>query len=77
MLHQRILPTEVWECSFHFLDTSSLGNLRIVNDYFRSLATRVLFKWTILRPGGLNNNPGIGKGAIGRTHITQTISVGP
>ena len=42
----------------------------------KNLVKRTAFKWTILRPGGLNNNPGIGKGAIGRTHITQTISVG-
>ncbi|EGN94738.1 hypothetical protein SERLA73DRAFT_187791 [Serpula lacrymans var. lacrymans S7.3] len=40
----------------------------------KNLVQRTTFKWFILRPGGLTNQPGIGKGDIGRTHITTTIS---
>ncbi|KAJ7161156.1 NADH(P)-binding-domain-containing protein [Mycena filopes] len=40
----------------------------------KNLVKRDAFKWTILRPGGLNNEPGTGKAAIGRTHLTTTIS---
>ncbi|KAF8994873.1 NADH(P)-binding-domain-containing protein [Cyathus striatus] len=40
----------------------------------KNLVKRNAFKWTILRPGGLNFNPGTGKASIGRTHITTTIS---
>lgn len=39
------------------------------------LTKRTSFKWTLLRPGGLNNNPSSGKVSAGRTHITTTISV--
>lgn len=39
------------------------------------LVKRTSFEWIILRPGGLNDNPGTGKAAIGRTHLTSTISV--
>ena len=41
----------------------------------KNLAKRTGFKWTILRPGGLTNEPGTGKAAVGRTHITPPISV--
>lgn len=41
----------------------------------KNLVKRDAFKWTILRPGGLNNEPGTGKASIGRTHLTPTISV--
>ncbi|KAJ7161149.1 NADH(P)-binding-domain-containing protein [Mycena filopes] len=40
----------------------------------KNLVKRDAFKWTILRPGGLNNEPGTGKASIGRTHLTTTIS---
>ncbi|KAL1727456.1 NADH(P)-binding-domain-containing protein [Schizophyllum commune] len=40
----------------------------------KNLAQRTAFKWTILRPGGLTNEPGTGKAAVGRTHITTPIS---
>lgn len=43
----------------------------------KNLAQRTAFKWTILRPGGLTNEPGTGKASIGRTHLTTTISVSP
>jgi hypothetical protein len=41
----------------------------------KNLSQRTAFKWTILRPGGLNNEPGTGKASIGRTHLTPTVSV--
>ncbi len=41
----------------------------------KNLAERTAFKWTMLRPGGLNNQPGTGNGSIGRTHLKPTISV--
>jgi hypothetical protein len=41
----------------------------------KNLVKRDAFKWTILRPGVLNNEPGTGKASIGRTHLTPTISV--
>ncbi|GLB44433.1 putative NAD(P)H-binding [Lyophyllum shimeji] len=40
----------------------------------KNLVKRDKFKWTILRPGGLSNEPGTGKAAVGRTHITRQIS---
>ncbi|KAJ7868563.1 NADH(P)-binding-domain-containing protein [Mycena olivaceomarginata] len=40
----------------------------------KNLVKRDAFKWTILRPGGLTNEPGTGKASIGRTHMTPTIS---
>ncbi|KAJ7153412.1 NADH(P)-binding-domain-containing protein [Mycena crocata] len=40
----------------------------------KNLVKRDAFKWTILRPGGLNNEPGTGKASIGRTHLSPTIS---
>lgn len=40
----------------------------------KDLVKRTNFKWTILRPGGLTNQPGTGKADIGKTHITKTIS---
>ena len=41
----------------------------------KNLASRTGFKWTILRPGGLTNEPGTGKGHIGKAHLGRTISV--
>lgn len=41
----------------------------------KNLVKRTAFKWTILRPGGLNNESGKGKASIGRTHLRPTISV--
>ena len=41
----------------------------------KNLVNRTTFKWTILRPGGLTHEPGKGTASIGKTHITQTISV--
>jgi NAD(P)H-binding len=35
----------------------------------KNLVKRTAFKWTILRPGGLSNNPGEGKVDAGRTHL--------
>ncbi|KAJ7258049.1 NADH(P)-binding-domain-containing protein [Mycena haematopus] len=40
----------------------------------KNLVKRDAFKWTILRPGYLNNEPGTGKASIGRTHFGPTIS---
>lgn len=39
------------------------------------LVKRTSFEWIILRPGVLNDNPGTGKAAIGRTGHTESISV--
>jgi hypothetical protein len=39
------------------------------------LVKRTKFKWTIVRPGGLRDEPGKGTAAIGRTHLTESISV--
>ena len=41
----------------------------------KNLVKRTAFKWTILRPGGLSNNPGEGKVNAGRTHLGKMISV--
>ena len=41
----------------------------------KDLVKRTAFKWTILRPGGLTNDPGEGKADVGRTHLGKTISV--
>lgn len=43
----------------------------------KDLILRTAFKWSILRPGGLSNDPGTGKASIGRTHLRPTISVRP
>ncbi|KAJ2919590.1 hypothetical protein MD484_g800, partial [Candolleomyces efflorescens] len=40
----------------------------------KNLVARTAFKWTILRPGGLTEEPGAGKASIGKTHLTVTIS---
>ena len=32
---------------------------------------RTAFKWTILRPGGLSNNPGEGKVNVGVEHVWE------
>jgi len=39
----------------------------------KDLVNRTGFEWTILRPGGLNHNPGTGKVSLGVTHINKTI----
>ncbi len=41
----------------------------------KNLVKRDEFKWTILRPGGLTDQPGKGTASIGRTHLSPTISV--
>lgn len=41
----------------------------------KNLVKRDEFKWTILRPGGLTDEPGKGTASIGRTHLSPTISV--
>ncbi|PBK71189.1 NAD(P)-binding protein [Armillaria solidipes] len=38
------------------------------------LTARTKFNWTSLRPGGLTNEPGTGKAALGKTHLSPTIS---
>ncbi|CAK5271936.1 unnamed protein product [Mycena citricolor] len=43
-------------------------------DADKNLAQRTAFKWTILRPTGLTNEPGTGKATIGRTHMMPMIS---
>ncbi|KAF9497373.1 NAD(P)-binding protein [Pleurotus eryngii] len=40
----------------------------------KNLVKRDEFKWTILRPGGLTDNPGKGTASIGRTHLSPSIS---
>jgi len=40
----------------------------------KNLAKRTAFKWSILRPGGLLDAPGIGKASIGRTALTNPIA---
>lgn len=37
----------------------------------KNLAERNTFKWTILRPVYLTNEPGTGKASIGKTHFTK------
>lgn len=39
------------------------------------LTARTKFNWTSLRPGGLTNEPSTGKAALGKTHLSPTISV--
>jgi len=41
----------------------------------KNLVGRKTFKWTILRPSGLTDEPGTGLVEIGRTHISPTVSV--
>jgi hypothetical protein len=41
----------------------------------KNLVQRDAFKWTIVRPGAFNDDPGTGKLSIGRTHVTGSISV--
>ncbi|PPQ82290.1 hypothetical protein CVT25_008440 [Psilocybe cyanescens] len=40
----------------------------------KNLSKRTAFKWSILRPGGLTNDPGTGTASIGRTHLTKPVS---
>ena len=44
-------------------------------DADKNLSQRKAFKWTIMRPATLTNEPGTGKVAIGRVHLTESISV--
>ncbi|KAG8908810.1 hypothetical protein FRB99_003048 [Tulasnella sp. 403] len=39
----------------------------------KDLIKRTAFKWTILRPGGLRDEPGTGRVDLGRTHLTTPI----
>ncbi len=55
---------------------------KVIPDYMhwkyeadKNLVARTAFDWTILRPGGLRDSPGLGKVSVGRTHITEAISV--
>jgi hypothetical protein len=41
----------------------------------KNLATRTVFKWTMLRPGGLTDEPGTGKATVGKANLGQTIPV--
>lgn len=41
----------------------------------KNLVKRTAFKWIILRPGGLTDNPGTGTASVGRTNLGKTISV--
>ncbi|KAI0072905.1 NAD(P)-binding protein [Panus rudis PR-1116 ss-1] len=43
-------------------------------DADKNLVERTAFPWTILRPSHLTDSPGVGKAAIGKTHITEAIS---
>lgn len=38
------------------------------------LVRRTGFKWTLVRPGGLTEEPGAGSASIGRTHLTSRVS---
>ncbi|KAG7441373.1 NAD(P)-binding protein [Guyanagaster necrorhizus] len=38
------------------------------------LVARTTFSWTSLRPGGLTNDTGTGKAALGKTHLSPTVS---
>ncbi|KII83703.1 hypothetical protein PLICRDRAFT_119013 [Plicaturopsis crispa FD-325 SS-3] len=43
-------------------------------DADKDLVKRTAFKWTILRPGQLTHDPGVGKGDIGRTHLSNAVT---
>ncbi|KAL5479107.1 hypothetical protein ACEPAI_2395 [Sanghuangporus weigelae] len=43
-------------------------------DADKNLVQRTAFKWTILRPSGLSNEPGTGKASIGKARLKNTIS---
>ncbi|KAK0472757.1 NADH(P)-binding-domain-containing protein [Armillaria novae-zelandiae] len=40
----------------------------------KELIARTKFYWTSLRPGGLTNEPGTGRAALGKTHLSPTVS---
>jgi len=40
----------------------------------KDLVARTGFKWSIIRPGGLSDEPGTGKASVGRTHLTPLIT---
>ncbi|KAK7060988.1 hypothetical protein VNI00_000723 [Paramarasmius palmivorus] len=42
-------PAEIWDRSLQELDSSSLGSVRLVNTFFRDVATRLFFRWIVLR----------------------------
>lgn len=44
-------------------------------DADKSLVQRKSFKWTILRPVSLSDEPGTKKGLVGKVHITDSVSV--
>lgn len=44
-------------------------------DADKNLATRTAFKWTILRPGRLTHEPGVGKASVGKAPLSTAISV--
>jgi len=66
---------------YHDGDKASSERIRkVIPDYMhwkyeadKNLVKRTTFKWTILRPGGLNREPSSGKVSLGITHITTTI----
>lgn len=39
----------------------------------QNLAARKGIRWTILRPGGLSEDAGTGRVALGQTHTTRTV----
>lgn len=41
----------------------------------KNLAKRTAFKWTMLRPGLLSDESGVGTASIGQTHMNPAISV--
>ncbi|KAK7025313.1 hypothetical protein VNI00_016095 [Paramarasmius palmivorus] len=44
------LPAEVWDESFHYLNASSLAQVRLVNQFFNTLATRLFFRCATFYP---------------------------
>ena len=44
-------------------------------DADKNLSQRTAFKWTIVRPGWLSNDPGTGNVTIGKVHLRGTVSV--
>lgn len=44
-------------------------------DADKNLVQRTAFKWTILRPGSLSDEPGTGKAIVGKAPLGRSISV--
>ena len=44
-------------------------------DADKNLAQRTAFKWTILRPNWLNDEPGTGKAIVGKAPLKGAITV--